>query len=149
MAYRGKFKDIIYPDEHREARVAQYRLIVLDREAKISVVIHLRREAEGEPFLLARERELDMVVGRIVDTELRGVRVDRTRLVVETHGAFIEYPLNFNAAEFPARPSPGKPWKPPVVTLQSRDIVGGSVALFVDFDAGQAPETSVIELLRG
>jgi hypothetical protein len=149
MAYRGEFRDVIYPNERGEARVARYRLFLIEGEAKVSVVIHLRRNADGEPYLLEREREFDVVVGRIVDTELRGVRVDRTRLVVETEGAFTEYPLDFDAAEFPARPSPEEPWKPPVVALQSRDIVGGSVALFLDIDAGQPPETSLIALLRG
>ncbi|VXC84993.1 conserved hypothetical protein [Burkholderia sp. 8Y] len=112
-------------------------------------MIHLRRQAGGQPYLLEKEREFDVAVGRIVETELRRVRIDRTRLVVETEGAFREYPLNFNAAEFPARPSPEEPWKRPVVALASRDIVGGSVALFVDVDAGQPAEPWLTQLLRG
>ncbi|WP_248324041.1 MULTISPECIES: hypothetical protein [unclassified Caballeronia] len=148
MAYRGEFKDIIYPNGKREARVAQYRLVLIERESEVSVVIHLRREAEGQTYLFERDREFDVVAGRIVDKELRGIRVDRTRLVVESEGAFTEYPLNFNAAEFPSRVSPEEPWKPPVVALESRDIVGGSVALFVDLGAGQSAEPWLTGLLR-
>lgn len=149
MAYRGEFKDIIYPNEQREARVAQYRLALVECGSKVSVVIHLRRDALTQPFVFKRTRELDVVVGRIVDLELRGVRVDQTRLVIEADGAFTEYPLNFNAADFPVRASSEEPWKRPVVALESRDIVVGSVALFVDVDAGQLPDAALIHLLRG
>jgi hypothetical protein len=56
-----------------------------------------------------------MVVGRVVGNELRGVRVDRTRLVVEVRGNYTEYPLNFNAGDMPTRQRPRDPWKASVV----------------------------------
>lgn len=149
MTYRTEFKDIIYPNEHREARVAQYRLLLVERDSKVSVIVHLRRDPPTKPFMFERDRDFDVVVGRIIDLELRGVRVDQTRLVVEAESTFTVYPLNFNAADFPARASAEAPWKRPVVELESRDIVGGSVALFVDVDAGEPAEHSLGELLRG
>jgi hypothetical protein len=148
MAYRGKFKEIVYPNEQREARVARYRLVLLKRDSTVSAVIHLQRETRAKAYQLTRERDFDMVVSRIVGNELRGVRVDRTRLVVEVRDSYTEYPLNFNAADLPTRQRPREPWKASVVDVESRDIVGGSVALFVDIAGARPADPLLVRALR-
>ncbi|GJH12716.1 hypothetical protein CBA19CS11_27780 [Caballeronia novacaledonica] len=132
MAYLGQFRDIVYANEKREPRVATYRLVLLEEKPTAAVVIHLHREHHAGTVRLAREQELDVVIGRIVGRELRGIRVDRTRVVVETDRRFTEYSLDFNAADLPSTRPVGEPWKPPVVAVESRDIVGGSLPVFVD-----------------
>ncbi|WP_157696224.1 hypothetical protein [Caballeronia temeraria] len=132
MAYLGKFRDIVYANEKREPRVATYRLVLLEEEPTAAVVIHLHRKHHAGTVRLAREQELDVVIGRIVGQELRGIRVDRTRVVVETDRRFTEYSLDFNAADLPTTRPSAEPWTPPVVSVESRDIVGGSLPIFVD-----------------
>jgi len=127
MAYIGQFRDIVYANEKREPRVANYRLVLVEETPTAAVVIHLRREDHAGSVRLAREQELDIVVGRIVGQDLRGIRVDRTRVVVETDRRFTEYSLDFNAADLPTSRPSGEPWKPPVVAVESRDIVGGGL----------------------
>jgi len=61
--------------------------------------MHLRRETPPWRYQLASEPEFDVVVNRIVNTELRGIRVDSLRLVVESDRTSIDYPLDFNAAD--------------------------------------------------
>ncbi|KDR26158.1 hypothetical protein BG57_26960 [Caballeronia grimmiae] len=128
-------------------RVARYRLVLIETSGRVSAVIHLRRDDRPRSYQLTSEREFDVAINRIVDTELRGVRVDSMRLVVESDQSSIEYPLDFNAADIPARRTPIKPWLD-AANLRSRDIVGGSVALFVDVDAGRPAEAWLTELLR-
>ena len=147
MTYRGVFKDAVFPGLDREARVARYRLVVSESHGRIIVVIHLRLQTPPCRYELASEREFDVVVNRIVNTELRGIRVDSLRLVVESDHSSIDYPLDFNAADLPARRSLSQPWVD-AADLRSRDIVAGGVALFVDVDAGRPAEAWLIEVLR-
>ena len=147
MSYVGDFKDAVFPSADGDARIARYRLVLIETSGRVSAVIHLRRDDRPRSYQLTSEREFDVAINRIVDTELRGVRVDSMRLVVESDQSSIEYPLDFNAADIPARRTPIKPWLD-AANLRSRDIVGGSVALFVDVDAGRPAEAWLTELLR-
>jgi hypothetical protein len=147
MTYKGDFKDAVFPSADREARVARYRLVLIEMNLRVSAVIHLRREDRAARYQFGSEREFDVVVNRIVNTELRGVRVDSMRLVVESDQSSIEYPLDFNAADIPARRTNIQPWLD-AAELRSRDIVGGRVALFVDVAAGRPAEAWLTELLR-
>lgn len=121
--------------------------MLTDTDGRVSAVIHLRRAKQPRTYQLSSEREFDVAVNRIVDTELRGIRVDSMRLVVESDQSSIEYPLDFNAADIPARRTRLKPWLD-AADLRSRDIVGGRVALFVDVDAGRPADAWLTELLR-
>jgi len=147
MTYKGEFEDTVFPSADGEARVARYRLVLIETSGRVSAVIHLRRDDQPRSYQLTSEREFDVAINRIVDTELRGVRVDSMRLVVESDQSSIEYPLDFNAADIPARRTHIKPWLD-AANLRSRDIVGGSVALFVDVDAGRPADAWLTELLR-
>ncbi|WP_250537039.1 hypothetical protein [Caballeronia sp. AZ10_KS36] len=147
MTYKGNFKDVVFPNADGEGRVTRYRLVLTDTNERVSAVIHLRRAEQPRIYELSSKRELDVAINRIVDTELRGVRVDSMRLVVEFGQSSIEYPLDFNAADIPARRTRIKPWLD-AADLRSRDIVGGRVALFLDVDAGRPADAWLTELLR-
>ena len=147
MTYKGVFKDAVFPGLDRDARVARYRLVLSESRGRITVVIHLRRETPPCRYQLASEREFDVVVNRIVNTELRGIRVDSLRLVVESDHSSIDYPLDFNAADLPFRRSLSQPWVD-AADLRSRDIVAGGVALFVDVDGGRPADAWLMEVLR-
>ncbi|SAL52380.1 hypothetical protein AWB70_04337 [Caballeronia cordobensis] len=148
MAYLGQFRDIVYANEKREPRVATYRLLLLEEPPTAAVVIHLHREHRAGSVRLTRERELDIVVGRIVGQHLRGIRVDRTRIVVETARRFTEYSLDFNAADLPTSRPSGEPWKPPVVDVESRDIVGGSLPIYVDLASARPVDAWLLKVLK-
>ncbi|WP_213233951.1 hypothetical protein [Caballeronia sp. NK8] len=91
---------------------------------------------------------MNVVIGRIVGHELRGIRVDRTRVVVETDGRFTEYSLDFNAADLPSSRPSREPWKPPVVAVESRDIVGGSLPVFVDLASARPVDAWLLKVLQ-
>ncbi|MFM0523024.1 hypothetical protein PQR08_36995 [Caballeronia jiangsuensis] len=148
MAYIGQFRDIVYANEQREPHVATYRLLLLEEQPTAAVVIHLHRKGHPGSVRLTRERELDIVVGRIVGQDLRGIRVDRTRVVVETGGKFTEYSLDFNAADLPSSRPSGEPWKPPVVAVESRDIVSGSLPIFVDLASARQVDAWLMKVLK-
>ncbi|KAK42582.1 hypothetical protein BG58_40230 [Caballeronia jiangsuensis] len=148
MAYIGQLRDIVYANEKREPRVATYRLVLLEEEPTAAVVIHLHRKHHAGGVRLAREQELDVVIGRIVAQELRGIRVDRTRVVVETDRSFTEYSLDFNAADLPTTRPVGEPWKPAVVAVESRDIVGGSLPVFVDLASARPVDAWLLKVLQ-
>ncbi|AQH05376.1 hypothetical protein A9R05_40885 (plasmid) [Burkholderia sp. KK1] len=147
MTYKGAFKDVVFPGLDREARVARYRLVISESHGRITAVIHLRRQMPPCRYQLGSEREFDVVVNRIVNAELRGIRVDSLRLIVESDHSSIDYPLDFNAADLPARRSLNQPWVD-AAELWSRDIVAGGVALFVDVDAGRPAEAWLMDALR-
>ncbi|MDR5735981.1 hypothetical protein QCE47_27075 [Caballeronia sp. LZ025] len=147
MTYKGAFKDAVFPGPDREARVARYRLVLSESHGRITAGNQLRLETPPCRYQLASEREFDVVVNRIVNTELRGIRVDSLRLAVESDHSSIDYPLDFNAADLPARRSLIQPWVD-AADLWSRDIVAGGVALFVDVDAGRPLEAWLVEVLR-
>ncbi|GJH21372.1 hypothetical protein CBA19CS22_32540 [Caballeronia novacaledonica] len=148
MAYLGQFRDIVYANEKREPRVATYRLVLLEEKPIAAVAIHLHRKHHAGGVRLARQQELDVVIGRIVGHELRGIRVDRVRIVVETDGRFTEYSLDFNAADLPSSRPSGEPWKPPVVAVESRDIVGGSLPVFVDLASARPVDAWLLTVLQ-
>jgi hypothetical protein len=148
MAYLGQLRDIVYANEKREPRVATYRLVLLEEEPEAAVAIHLHRKHHAEGVRLAREKELDVVIGRIVGQELRGIRVDRTRVVVETGRGFTEYSLDFNVADLPSSRPVGEPWKAPVVAIESRDIVGGSLPVFVDLASARPVDAWLLQILK-
>jgi hypothetical protein len=147
MTYKGAFKDAVFPGLDREARVARYRLVLSESHGRITAVIHLRVETPPYRYQLGSEREFDVVVNRIVNAELRGIRVDSLRLVVESDRSSIDYPLDFNAADLPVRRSLSQPWVD-AAELWSHDIVAGGVALFVDVDAGRPAEAWLMDALR-
>ncbi|KND57251.1 hypothetical protein BVER_00554c [Candidatus Burkholderia verschuerenii] len=148
MAYKSKFKDIFYPTGDREARVAHHRIVLCERKAIVTAVVHLRRTSSAQKHRLSRVDELGTVLNRIVDQELRGIRIDRTHLIVQQGTAFFEYPIDFNASDLPTRPTKDKPWEVPAVSMSSRDIVVGAAALFIDIDGGVASEPWIVELLQ-
>lgn len=118
------------------------------KKSPLRLLIHLHRKHHAGGVRLARQQELDVVIGRIVGHELRGIRVDRMRVVVETDGRFTEYSLDFNAADLPSRRPSGEPWKPPVVAVESRDIVGGSLPVFVDLASARPVDAWLLKVLQ-
>lgn len=87
MAYKS-IKDIFYSTGDREARVAHYRIVLFERTAIVTAVVHLRRTGGAQKHSLSRVDEFDTILNRIVDQELRGIRIDRTHLIVQQGTAF-------------------------------------------------------------
>ncbi len=151
MTYTSKLKDVFYPSNDREARVAHFRIALIEalieRETVVTAIICLQRDARSGPYMLSKAEELDVVLNRIIERELRGVRVDRIRLLVDHAGAVTEYPLDFNAADLKPRWSQKKPWLNET-DVRSRNITAGSGrALFVDMDCGKLAEQWLLDAL--
>ncbi|MEQ5844324.1 MULTISPECIES: hypothetical protein [Paraburkholderia] len=81
MRYTCDFQDVIYPDNNGLPCVLRYRLVLTNRPA-LTAIIHVQSgdSAFENPVVSANVR--DHVLNHIVDTRLRGVRIDAIRLAV-------------------------------------------------------------------
>ena len=136
MSYIGNSKDIIDPGPDREPRALKYRIAFFQDGSPTAThaVIHLVQCDPNDPPPDHLEVALDLLLNRIVERELVGIRIDRIRFVLETDGSFFEYPIEYSAADFQKRGNPVAvkgAGKKQVLHIESRDVVGGSVPLFV------------------
>jgi hypothetical protein len=119
MIYKGPFKDNIVADE------------------------------PSQPQCTDLPTALDVVLNRIVESELTGVRHDCMRLVVQSDETLIGYPIGFNALEV-KRPRDAMSRQPRTsdepIHIRSHDVVGGAVAFYVDQDEGK-PASAIVERL--
>lgn len=83
MVYKSPYIDLIYPSSSREPRVARYR-VVLSKNPKTGVraFVHLLRGVTDESPDAVPDTALDVVLNRIIDDQLVGVRLDCIRFVV-------------------------------------------------------------------
>ena len=93
---------------------------------------------------------LDVVLNRIIEAELVGVRHNCVRLVVQADAQMTEYPIAFNALDV-ARPGESER-RPPTtadqaIHIRSLEVVGGSVAFYVDREGGKPVSASVAGML--
>ncbi|TDN58983.1 hypothetical protein [Paraburkholderia sp. BL10I2N1] len=151
MVYKGSFKDIIDPAASREPRFARYRIVLAGNSSSVRAVVHLIHGEPSQPQQPDLTAVLDVVLNRIVDDDLGGIRLDRIQLVVQTGPDFLVYPIRFNALEFrqPERgvPQSGRNRDEPF-HIRSHDITGGSVAFYVDHDSAKPVAAKVAALLR-
>ena len=151
MIYKGPFKDIIYPAQSREPHVARYRIVLAKNPKLVRAIVHLVADEPSQPQRIDLLTALDVVLNRIVNTELTGIRHDCMRLVVQSQKALTDYPIGFNALEVKR---PRDAMKRPTGTtdepihIRSHDIVGGVVAFYVDQDEGKPASAIVERLLR-
>ncbi|CAN7793387.1 hypothetical protein LJR267_009393 [Paraburkholderia hospita] len=149
MIYKGPFKDIIYPAQSREPSVARYRIVLAKNPKLVRAFVHLVTGEPSQPRRTDLPTALDVVLNRIVESELTGVRHDCMRLVVQSDERLIDYPIGFNALEV-KRPRdvmsrPPRTSDEPI-HIRSHDVVGGAVAFYVDQDGGK-PASAIVERL--
>jgi len=134
MIYKGTFKDIIYPAQSREPRVARYRIVLARNPRLVRAIVHLVADEPSQPQRTDLLTTLDVVLNRIIDNELTGVRHDCMRLVVHSGERLIDYPIRFNALEV-KRPRDAVSRPPRMsdepIHIRSHDAVGGAVAFYV------------------
>ena len=83
--------------------------------------------------------------------ELVGVRHDCVRLVVQADAQMTEYPITFNALDVARPGDPAKRLSPSAdqpIHIRLLDVVGGSVALYVDREGGKPVSGGISEMLR-
>jgi hypothetical protein len=152
MIYKSAFKDIIYPAApNREPRATQYRIVLLKNARLVRAIVHLVADAPAQPQSTDLGTALDVILNRIIDAELVGVRHDCVRLVVQANAQMTEYPMTFNALDV-ARPGDPAKRPPPSadqpVHIRSLDVVGGAVAFYVDREGGKPVSAGIAEMLR-
>ncbi|TCG01085.1 hypothetical protein BZM26_10065 [Paraburkholderia strydomiana] len=151
MIYKSAFKDIIYPAQNREPRVTQYRIVLMKNSRLVRAIVHLVAKQPPQPQPTELDTALDVILNRIIGAELIGVRHDCVRLIVQADAQFTEYPVTFNALDV-ARP--GNVASRPATTsdqpihIRSLDVVGGSVAFYVDREGGKPVSPGVAGMLR-
>lgn len=151
MIYKSAFKDIIYPAQNREPRVTRYRIVLMKNSRLVRAIVHLVADEPTQPQSTEIDTALDVVLNRIIEAELVGVRHDCVRLVVQADAQMTEYPITFNALDV-ARPGDSERLPPPTadqaIHIRSLDVVGGSVAFYVDREGGKPVSASVAGMLR-
>ncbi|BDC45425.1 hypothetical protein [Paraburkholderia terrae] len=151
MIYTGSFKDIIYPSTSREPQVARYRILLARHRRAVRAIVHLIHEEPIQPAQPNLVTALDVVLNRIVSEELVGVRLDRIQFVVESGTDVVEYPIKYNALEYA---HPRRTGKSPVgskdeaIHIRSRDVIGGSVAVYADQHEAQPVAPGIVKILR-
>jgi hypothetical protein len=151
MIYKSAFKDIIYPAQNREPRVTRYRIVLAKNSRLVRAIVHLVADKPAQPQRIDLLTSLDVIVNRIIEVELMGVRHDCIRLVVQSDTQMTDYPINYNALEFWRRRSPAD--QPSTTAdqplhIRSLDVVGGSVAFYVDREGGKPLSAGIAEMLR-
>lgn len=81
MIYKGAFRDIIYPAQNREPRATRYRIVLAKHSRLVRAVVHLVSEEPTQPQRTDLVTALDVILNRIIEAELMGVRHDCVRLV--------------------------------------------------------------------
>ncbi|MBC8750457.1 MULTISPECIES: hypothetical protein [Paraburkholderia] len=151
MIYKSAFKDIIYPAQNREPRATRYRIVLTKNSKLVRAIVHLVANEPTQPHSTELDTALDVILNRIIDAELIGVRHDCVRLVVQADAQLTEYPVTFNALDV-ARPGSvaGRPatTSDQPMHIRSLDVVGGSVAFYVDRQGGKPVSPSVAGMLR-
>lgn len=149
MIYRSPFRDIIYPATNREPRVARYRIVLTKNARLVRAIVHLMVEEPGQP-LPTDSTALDVILNRIIGVELAGVRHDCIRLAVQAAGQMTDYPIVYNALDV-ARPGNVRKLQATTtdqpIHIRSLDVVGGSVAFYVDREAGKPVSAGVAGML--
>lgn len=80
MIYKSTFKDIIYPAQNREPRVTRYRIVLMKNSRLVRAIVHLVADEPTQPQSTEIDTALDVVLNRIIEAELVGVRHDCVRL---------------------------------------------------------------------
>jgi hypothetical protein len=151
MIYKGAFRDIIYPALNREPRAARYRIVLAKTSRLVRAIVHLVADEPTQPESTDLPTAIDVILNRIIEGELTGARHDCIRLVVQTGAQLTDYPITYNALESKGRG--GRAPRPPgtsdqPIHIRSIDVVGGSVASYVDHDGGKPASGVVVSMLR-
>ncbi|AXF18786.1 hypothetical protein [Paraburkholderia caledonica] len=146
MIYRSSFKDLIYPAQSREPRVTRYRIVLAKSSKLVRAIVHIMADQPLQPTSTDLHTALDVILNRIIEVELRGVRHDCIRLVVQAEAQMIDYPITYNALEIRRRGDAADQPAPTAdqpIHIRSLDVVGGAVAFYVDREGGK-PAGAVI-----
>jgi hypothetical protein len=133
MDYKGYFKDIIYSRPHRTPAMLRYRVIFCQNPATTNAVMHLVQSDPNDPSADQIEPALGSVLNKIIGAEFVGVRADHLHLVLETEGGIVQYPIEFDAAEFARRGNPVSitaEGQVQAIHVDVADVIGGSVSFF-------------------
>ncbi|WOD14417.1 hypothetical protein [Paraburkholderia kirstenboschensis] len=99
MIYKSAFRDIIYPAQNREPRATRYRIVLAKTSRLVRAIVHLVADEPAQPESTDLPTAIDVILNRIIDGELRGVRHDCIRVVVQTGAQLTDYPITYNALE--------------------------------------------------
>ena len=151
MIYKSAFKDIIDPARNREPRVTQYRIVLGKSPKLVCAMVHPLAEEPLQPLRADLVTALDVILTRIAEAELRGIRPDCIRLLVQAGAEVTDCPIGFNALEV-IQPR-GVASCPPITAdqpahIRSLDVVGGAVAFYVDHDDGKPASSVAMRLLQ-
>ncbi|SAL45607.1 hypothetical protein AWB64_04817 [Caballeronia sordidicola] len=151
MTYQGSFNDLIYAKNDRTPSVARYRIACFDDGADMRAVIHLAHFANPVLSSQGIDADTDAALNKIIDIHFGGVRIDHVHLVVEAVDGMFEYPIDFDANEFHRRGNPATlqgSGKSQALSIDSKDVVGGSVSFFASSVKRHALSAAVENALR-
>jgi len=133
MSYQCSFNDLLYPQVDRTPGIARYRIVSFDDGFAMRAVVHIVRFVDTVPAAPAIDVAIDAALNKIIDAHFLGIRIDRVHLVVESSDGVFEYPIEFDATEFYKRGNSSAlqgSGKSQAVSIDSKDVVGGSVSFF-------------------
>lgn len=84
MRYPSDFQDIVYPDSTGLPCVLRYRLVLTNHPA-LMAIIHIQSGDSAFENPVESTKVRDNVLNHIVDSRLRGVRIDAIRLAITDH----------------------------------------------------------------
>ena len=142
MSFQGGFQDIFFPGVDREPCVATYRIAITADPTNPAAtgpyaIIHLVQLDAGPSDAMDFLSALDVLLNKIVQSKLAGVRIDHLRFVVESYGACVEVPIDFSTEDFVHRGNPvviKGTGKFTSVHIEARDILGGTTSLLAHFE---------------
>ncbi len=102
MPYQGKIQSIIYPDESNKPCVMHYRIAFTVREPWL-VIIQLQQDNDAYASPVVSSDVRDQVLNRILENDLRGIRVADVRLVAGDSTGVFEYELTPDIEDYVAR----------------------------------------------
>ncbi|CAB3740291.1 hypothetical protein [Paraburkholderia rhynchosiae] len=151
MFYKSAFKDIIYPAYSREPRVTRYRIVLVKNSRLVRAIVQLLADEPLRPQHTDLLTALDVILNRIIEVELMGVRHDCIRLVVLAEAQMIDYPITYNALEIKRRRTAAN--QPATATdqpihIRSLDVVRGAVAFYVDREGGKPAGAVIVRMLQ-
>lgn len=133
MRYSSDYQDVVYPDSNGLPCVLRYRLVLTNRPA-LTAIIHVQSGDSSFENPVESVKVRDHVLNHIVDTRLRGVRIDAIQLAVTDYDGSVysfaieadvdDYLRRGNTFEISPAPAGGGRIRE-IISVESAQLTGG------------------------
>jgi hypothetical protein len=153
---------IVYPGDRGHPHIGHYRILVDQVVGARTVVIHLKQRPDDSFDLMASQEARDAILNRLLDQELRGVRMEFIHFVAEAGGLAFTFAIQVDIHDYEARGNPlqvsesdagGTEPRTTSAGIQpraihSRHLVAGNARVFTDTDKRMALTPELLALIR-